>query len=49
MKTDNLQYNTVEQWDDSMIVPLADGPIFILIDWNNSVRQWVNDLALGQL
>ena len=32
-KSDNLQYNTVGQRDDSMIVPPSDGPMFILIDW----------------
>ena len=33
-KSDNLQYNTVGQWDDGMIVPpLLDGPMFTLIDW----------------
>ena len=25
------------------IVPPFDGPMFILIDWNNSVRQWLSD------
>ena len=25
-------YNTVGQWDDSMIILLSDGPMFILID-----------------
>ena len=24
---------TVGQWDDGMIVPPSDGPMFILIDW----------------
>ena len=28
-----LQYNTVGQWVHGMIVPLSDGPMFILIDW----------------
>ena len=33
-KSDNLQYNTVGQWDDGMIVPpILDGPMFTLIDW----------------
>ena len=29
----NLWYNTVGWRDDDMIVPLSDGPMFILIDW----------------
>ena len=29
------------------IVPPFDGPMFILIDWNNSVRQWLSDFDLG--
>ena len=29
----NLQFNTVGRWDDDMIVPPSDGPMFILIDW----------------
>ena len=32
-KSDNLQYNTVGQLDDAMIVPPSDGPMLILIDW----------------
>ena len=28
----NLQFNMVERWDDDMIVPPSDGPMFILID-----------------
>ena len=33
LKSDNLQYNTVERWDDGVIVTSSDGPMFILIDW----------------
>ena len=33
LKADNLQYDTVEQWDNGMIVRPSDGPMFILIDW----------------
>ena len=32
-KYNNLQYNTVGRWSDGMIIPLSDGPMFILIDW----------------
>ena len=35
LKSDNFQYNTVRQWNDSMIVPPSDGLIFILIDWES--------------
>ena len=31
-------------WDDSMIVPLSDGPVFIFIDWkwfDETVGSWV--------
>ena len=44
---DNLQCNAMEQWVDIMIIPPSDGPMFILIDWNTSVRQWLSDLDLG--
>ena len=33
LKSDNLQYNTMERWIDGTIVPPSDGPRFILIDW----------------
>ena len=33
MNSVNLWFNTVGQRDDDMIVPLSDGPMFILIDW----------------
>ena len=31
-KSVNLQFNTVGRWDNDMIVPPSDGPMFILID-----------------
>ena len=31
LKSDNLQYNTMERWIDGTIVPPSDGPMFILI------------------
>ena len=33
LKSDNLQYNTMERWIDGKIVLPSDGPRFILIDW----------------
>jgi hypothetical protein len=33
LKSVNLQYNTVERRDDETIIPLSDGPMFILIGW----------------
>ena len=33
LKSNNFQYNTVGRWDDGMIDPLSDGPMFILTDW----------------
>ena len=32
-KSDNLQYNTVGRCVDRTIIPPPDGPMFILIDW----------------
>ena len=32
-KSDNLQYNMVGQWDDGIVPPPPDAPMFILIDW----------------
>ena len=32
-ESDNLQYNTVGRWNDGMIIPPSDGPMFIFIDW----------------
>ena len=32
IKSVNLQFNTVGRWDDDMIDPPSDGPMFILID-----------------
>ena len=31
-KFDNLKYNTVVRWDNGMILPPYDGPMFILMD-----------------
>ena len=33
LKSNNLQYNTMEKWIDGTIVTPSDGPRFILIDW----------------
>ena len=33
LKSDNIQYNMVGPSDNGTIVPLSDGPMFILIDW----------------
>ena len=33
IKSVNLRYITVGRLDDDMIVPLSDGPMFILINW----------------
>ena len=32
VKSVNLQFNTAGRWDDDMIVPPSDGPMFFLID-----------------
>jgi hypothetical protein len=36
-----------ERWDDCTIIPQFDGPIIILIDWENTAGQWVDGSTLG--
>ena len=40
VKSDNLQYNMVGRWDDSMIVRQSDAPMFVLIDWEYFGETW---------
>ena len=44
--SENLQFYTVGQRDDGMIVSPSDGPIIILIGWEYSVRQLLAGSAL---
>ena len=48
-KSDNLQFNAVGQWVDRTIVPLSDGPMFILIDWEYFCETMVANLVLGHI
>ena len=46
MKTWNLTIFNMIQWDDGLIVPWSDGPMFILIYWEYVIRwQLVADFA----